>query len=392
MSYLQRAQELYEQMVSDRRYLHQHPEVGMELPETTEYVIKRLAEMGCQPQRLGGGVTATVTGNPQGKVFLLRADMDALPMEEKSGLPFTSQRSCAHTCGHDMHTAMLLGAAQMLKEREKELNGTVKFMFQPGEEVLAGAKSMVAAGILENPHVDAAMGAHMIPMIPVGLGGYGTGVVSASSDHLAIQIEGKGGHGAHPHTAVDPINIGVHIHLALQELISREVDPAEAVVLTFGKFQGGGAANIIPATAVMEGTLRTFNEELRARLLERIEAVCTHTAQAFQGRARVTNLCSTRALVIDKATAQAVARGWQKEGLKMILRGDKMSGSEDFAEVAAQIPSTFFVVGGGTAEDGCGVGLHSPEIRFREEALVYGAAAYASGADAWLENTKKLYQ
>lgn len=246
MSYLQRAQELYDQMVSDRRYLHQHPEVGMELPETTEYVIKRLSEMGCQPQQLGGGVTATVTGNPQGKVFLLRADMDALPMEEKSGLPFASQRSRAHTCGHDMHTAMLLGAAQMLKEREKELNGTVKFMFQPGEEVLAGAKSMVEAGILENPHVDAAMGAHMIPMIPVGLGGYGTGVVSASSDHLVIQIEGKGGHGAHPHTAVDPINIGVHIHLALQELISREVDPAETVVLTFGKFQGAAPPTSSP--------------------------------------------------------------------------------------------------------------------------------------------------
>ena len=141
---------------------------------------------------------------------------------------------------------MLLGAAQMLKEREKELNGTVKFMFQPGEEVLAGAKSMVEAGILENPHVDAAMGAHMIPMIPVGLGGYGTGVVSASSDHLVIQIEGKGGHGAHPHTAVDPINIGVHIHLALQELISREVDPAEAFVLPFGKSQGAAPPTSSP--------------------------------------------------------------------------------------------------------------------------------------------------
>lgn len=385
MSYLQRAQELYEQMVSDRRYLHQCPEVGMELPETTEYVIKRLTEMGYQPQRLGGGVTAVVTGSPQGKVFLLRADMDALPMEEKSGLPFASRRSCAHTCGHDMHTAMLLGAAQMLKEREKELNGTVKFMFQPGEEVLTGAKSMVEAGILENPHVDAAMGAHMIPMIPVGLGGYGTGVVSASSDHLVIRIEGKGGHGAHPHTTVDPINIGVHIHLALQELISREVDPAETVVLTFGKFQGGEAANIIPASMVMEGTLRTFNEGLRSRLLARISAVCAHTAEAFQGSAQVTNLCSTRALAIDRDTAQSVAHGWQKEGLKMILRGDKMSGSEDFAEVAAQVPSTFFVMGGGTAEEGCGVGLHSPEIRFQEEALIYGAAAYASGADAWLQ-------
>ena len=385
MSYLQRAQELYEQMVSDRRYLHQHPEVGMELPETTEYVIKRLTEMGYQPQRIGGGVTATVTGNPQGKVFLLRADMDALPMEEKSGLPFASQRSCAHTCGHDMHTAMLLGAAQMLKEREKELNGTVKFMFQPGEEVLAGAKSMVEAGILENPHVDAAMGAHMIPMIPVGLGGYGTGVVSASSDHLVIRIAGKGGHGAHPHTAVDPINIGVHIHLALQELISREVDPAETVVLTFGKFQGGEAANIIPASVVMEGTLRTFNESLRTHLLERIQTVCSSTAQAFLGNAQVEILHSVCSLKIDNDTSTSTVLGWQREGLKMLHRSEKMSGSEDFAEIAARVPSTFFVVGGGTQEDGCYVSLHNPTIRFNEEALIYGAAAYASGAAAWLE-------
>lgn len=385
MSYLQRAQELYEQMVRDRRHLHQHPEVGMDLPETVEYVMRRLTGMGYQPQRLGQGVTATVTGNPQGKVFLLRADMDALPMEEKSGLPFASQRSCSHTCGHDMHTAMLLGAAQMLKEREGELNGTVKLMFQPGEEVLAGAKGMVEAGILENPHVDGAMGAHMIPMIPVGFGGYGIGVVSASSDHLVIKIEGKGGHGAHPHTAVDPINIGVHIHLALQELISREVDPAETVVLTFGKFQGGEAANIIPASVVMEGTLRTFNEELRTRLLERIEEICVHTAQAFRGSAQVTNLCSVCALTVDEDTAKSVARGWQGEGLKMIRRSDKMSGSEDFSEVAARVPTTFFVVGGGTEADGCGVGLHSPQIRFREEALIYGAAAYASGAAAWLK-------
>ena len=236
MNYLQSAQALYEQMVRDRRHLHQHPEVGMDLPETCSYVMARLAEMGYQPRRLGGGVTATVTGKPGGKVFLLRADMDALPMREESGLPFASQRSCAHTCGHDMHTAMLLGAAQLLRDRAAELNGTVKFMFQPGEEVLSGARSMIEAGILEDPHVDAAMGAHMIPMIPAGLGGYGTGVVSASSDHLVIRVEGRGGHGAHPQSTVDPINIGVHIHLALQELLSREADPAELVVLTFGKF------------------------------------------------------------------------------------------------------------------------------------------------------------
>ena len=312
MNYLQSAQALYEQMVRDRRHLHQHPEVGMDLPETCSYIMARLTEMGYQPRRLGGGVTATVTGKPDGKVFLLRADMDALPMREESGLPFASQRSCAHTCGHDMHTAMLLGAAQLLRDRAAELNGTVKFMFQPGEEVLSGARSMIEAGILEDPHVDAAMGAHMIPMIPAGLGGYGTGVVSASSDHLVIRVEGRGGHGAHPQSTVDPINIGVHIHLALQELLSREADPAELVVLTFGKFQGGDAANIIPSSAVLEGTLRTFSEPLRTHLLERIDTICTCTAEAFRGRAQVTDLCSTCSLQIDGDTAAAVAQGWQR--------------------------------------------------------------------------------
>lgn len=258
-------------------------------------------------------------------------------------------------------------------------------MFQPGEEVLGGAKDMIEAGILENPHVDAAMGAHMIPMIPAGIGGYGIGVVSASSDHIVIRIEGKGGHGAHPQTTVDPVNIGVHIHLALQELISREADPAELAVLTFGKFHAGDAANIIPDSMVMEGTLRTFNESLRARLLERIETICTCTAAAFLGKATVTVLCSTCSLSIDESVAKTVAQGWMESGLTMIQRGDKMSGSEDFAEIAARVPSAFFVVGGGTAEDGCECSLHSPSIRFREEALIYGAAAYASGTEHWLQ-------
>ena len=382
---LERAKELQPELVENRRWLHSHAEVGFELTETCAFVEEKLRELGYEPRRMSkAGVVATL-GKPGGKTILLRADMDALPMKEESGLAFAAKGDAAHTCGHDLHTAMLLGAAQLLRDRAAELNGTVKFMFQPGEEVLSGARSMIEAGILEDPHVDAAMGAHMIPMIPAGLGGYGTGVVSASSDHLVIRVEGRGGHGAHPQSTVDPINIGVHIHLALQELLSREADPAELVVLTFGKFQGGDAANIIPSSAVLEGTLRTFSEPLRTHLLERIDTICTCTAEAFRGRAQVTDLCSTCSLQIDGDTAAAVAQGWQREGLKMLQQGEKMSGSEDFAEIAARVPSTFFVVGGGTAQDGCGVSLHNPKIRFREEALIYGAAAYASGAAMWLE-------
>ena len=384
---MERATALLPQLTEWRQYLHQHPELGTNLPMTCAFVEARLREMGYDPQPIcEGGLVAVLEGGKPGKTILLRADMDALPMDEENDHPFKSQNpGAAHTCGHDIHTAMLLGAAKLLMEDREELCGRVKFMFQPNEEGPGGALLMIESGILENPHVDAAMGAHMIPMIPAGLGGSGTGVVSASSDHLVIRVEGRGGHGAHPQSTVDPINIGVHIHLALQELLSREADPAELVVLTFGKFQGGDAANIIPSSAVLEGTLRTFSEPLRTHLLERIDTICTCTAEAFRGRAQVTDLCSTCSLQIDGDTAAAVAQGWQREGLKMLQRGEKMSGSEDFAEIAARVPSTFFVVGGGTAQDGCGVSLHNPKIRFREEALIYGAAAYASGAAMWLE-------
>ena len=383
---LEQAEALSGELVRWRRHIHENPEVGADLPDTCAYVTEELKKMGYEPYPVGGGVVAMLDGDPNGKVILLRGDMDALPMEEQSGEAFSSKRpGRMHACGHDTHTAMLLGAAKLLMDNKDKVKGRVKFMFQPGEEVLSGARSMIEAGILEDPHVDAAMGAHMIPMIPAGLGGYGTGVVSASSDHLVIRVEGRGGHGAHPQSTVDPINIGVHIHLALQELLSREADPAELVVLTFGKFQGGDAANIIPSSAVLEGTLRTFSEPLRTHLLERIDTICTCTAEAFRGRAQVTDLCSTCSLQIDGDTAAAVAQGWQREGLKMLQQGEKMSGSEDFAEIAARVPSTFFVVGGGTAQDGCGVSLHNPKIRFRAEALIYGAAAYASGAAMWLE-------
>lgn len=386
MTDLERAKAILPELVANRRHIHQNPETGMDLKETTAYVMEKLREMGYEPQICGtSGVTATAGGKNGGPVFLLRADMDALPMKEDSGLEFAACGSKAHTCGHDMHTAMLLGAAKLLKEDEDSLPGIVKFMFQPAEETLEGAKAMIEDGILENPHVDAAMGAHMRPMAPTGFIAYNVGPVSSSSDIFNIHIEGKGGHGASPHETVDPINVGVHIHLALQELIAREVNPAEQVVLTLGMFQSGDANNIIPSKALLGGTLRTYNEELRVMLKDRIKTVVEMTAQLFRAKAWVEDRGSTCTLVIDEGVADVVGKAFSQEfGRGVVRMNERMSGSEDFAEVSARVPAMFFVVGGGMPQDGYAYGGHHPKVKFDENSLPFGVAAYVSGAKAWL--------
>lgn len=391
MNDLERAKAILPELVENRRYLHQHPEIGMGLKETTEYVVKKLEEMGYEPKICGKcGVTATVGGKNGGPVFLLRADMDALPMKEESGLEFSACGNKAHTCGHDMHTAMLLGAAKLLKEEEDKLPGTVKFMFQPAEETLEGAVAMIEDGILENPHVDAAMGAHMRPMAPTGFIAYNVGAVSSSSDIFYVHIEGKGGHGASPQDTIDPINVGVHIHLALQELIARETDPAEQVVLTLGMFQAGDATNIIPSKAVLGGSLRTYNEELRRTLKERIKTVVEMTAEMFRAKASLEIVGSTCSMVIDKDVAEPVGKAFTELfGRGTMKMNERMSGSEDFAEISARVPSMFFVVGGGTIEDGYAYGGHHPKVRFDENSLPFGVAAYVGGAKAWLAANRK---
>lgn len=391
MTDLERAKAILPELVANRRHIHQNPETGMDLKETAVYVMEKLREMGYEPQICGtSGVTATVGGKKGGPVFLLRADMDALPMKEDSGLDFAACGNKAHTCGHDMHTAMLLGAAKLLKEEEDSLTGTVKFMFQPAEETLEGAKAMIEDGILENPHVDAAMGAHMRPMAPTGFIAYNVGPVSSSSDIFNIHIEGKGGHGASPHDTVDPINVGVHIHLALQELIAREVNPAEQVVLTLGMFQSGDANNIIPSKALLGGTLRTYNEDLRAMLKDRIKTVVEMTAQLFRAKAWVEDRGSTCALVIDEGVADVVGKAFSREfGRGVVKMNERMSGSEDFAEVSARVPAMFFVVGGGMPQDGYAYGGHHPKVKFDENSLPFGVAAYVSGAKAWLAANHK---
>lgn len=391
MDYLKRAMEIKEEIIANRRYLHQIPELGMELPKTSGFVVEKLREMGYEPKLISGyGVTATVGKKTDGKVILLRADMDALPMEEESGLPFAAKGKCAHTCGHDLHTAMLLAAAKMLKESEEELEGIVKLVFQPGEETLEGAKALIADGILENPKVDAAMAAHVIPLLPTGFIGYNKGVVAASADYFIITLHGLGSHGACPQLSIDPINMGVHLHLALQELISREANPEEMVVLTVGKFQSGAAGNVIPEKAVLEGTLRTFNEEVRSYMLKRIQEVTDGVASTFRGSAEIKYKGSVCSLNIDSQMADIIGEALKEMlGEKGVAQVDqRMSGSEDFAEIAAKVPSMFFIIGTGSAEEGYCYGGHHPKVIFNEDCLPIGAAAYAQGAARWLERAK----
>ena len=221
MDYLKRAFELKDETLANRRHIHQNAEAGLCLPNTKEYVRKKLLSYGIEASDCGEGLVATL-GN-KGKVILLRADMDALPMEEESGEEFSSKTSCAHTCGHDLHTAMLLTASKMLKENEANLKGTVKLMFQPGEEIFEGGKNMIEKGILENPKVDVAMGFHVAAgQFPVDMIMYNKdSTMMASVDVFKITIQGKGSHGAYPHLGIDPINIAVSVYNAVQELISK---------------------------------------------------------------------------------------------------------------------------------------------------------------------------
>lgn len=387
---LERAMAMNDEIVANRRTIHQNPEVGHNLPNTVKLVKEKLTAMGYEPKDVcEGGVSVTVGGKRGGKTILLRADMDALPMEETSGLPFCSTNGYGHTCGHDMHAAMLLGAAKLLKEDEDELEGTVKLMFQPAEEMLSGANAMIQGGILENPKVDAAMALHVFPGdLHPGVLATNVGPIAASADMIIIKIKGHGGHGSEPEKAIDPINVGVHIHLAMQELIAREVGAQETVVLTFGAFNAGNASNIIPETAEMQGTLRAFNNELREHLKKRIVEVATGVANTFRATAEVEYRVGTPANINDAEMTKEVSGYVTEAGMK-VVEAPRMMGSEDFAYVSSQIPSVFFSLGAG-GDDECyhRGNNHSPLVVFNEDCLHYGVATLVTGAENWLKNHK----
>ena len=385
--FLKRAMELNDSIQADRAYLHQNAEVGNELPVTTKYVMDRLAEMGIEAKEIcKSGVLGMIRGKKSGKVYLLRADMDALPMGEDNDLSFKSKSCNAHNCGHDMHTAMLLAAAKMLKEKEDELEGTVKLMFQPAEETFEGSKAMIEAGVLENPKVDAASAMHV--MLDWAAPSYGckAGFMTSSCDGFKITVHGKGCHGAMPELGIDPINVGLHIYQAFQNLVARESGSKETVCLTFGQFSAGSTPNIIPAEAVLQGTLRTYNQSLREKLVRRMHEIVDAAAAMFGAQVDYEVLSSVPSCYTNPEVL-AELRSYVDE-LEIPCGSEQymVTPSDDVAFISEKVPMAYLMLG--AKVEGNPFPHHNPKVLFDANAMHYGAAMHAQCAFNWLKNHK----
>lgn len=392
---LERAFLLNDKMVQNRRELHRNAETGFDIPITLEFVRHELDMAGVKWDNCGkAGIAAVIGGKRSGKTFMLRADMDGLPVKEESGETFSSPNGNMHACGHDMHTAMLLGAARLLKEYENEINGTVKLMFQPAEELFEGSEDMIKAGLLENPHVDAAMMIHVVSPIPLETG---TVVVSApgisapGADYFTIDIQGKGCHGSMPNTGIDPITASARIITGLQEISARELAMGEKAVITVGSVRAGNAANVIPDTAQLKGSIRTFDDNVRSFVIKRIEEISSGIASAFRCTAKTYLDGGCPSLLNDAALSECAGRyaaellGKEKALSAATMEGSGASGSEDFAFISRHVPSIMLALAAGNPKDGFRYPQHHPMVRFDEKALSTGCAVYAYMAMRWLE-------
>ena len=391
--FIEQAKLIKEEIISYRRVIHSNPEVGQELPKTKKYVMDKLVEFGYSPEEIcESGIVATIKGNKPGKTFLLRADMDALPIAEKTSCDFKSTNGCMHACGHDMHTAMLLGAAKLLKENQDEIEGTIKLVFQPDEEGFTGSKKMIKAGVLENPKVDAALAMHVHSGTPSNVVLCGLGTSIAGCNRFRIVVKGKGCHGAMPETGIDPINIAAHIYLAIQTILTREISATESAVVTIGKFVGGDVPNVIPGEVIMEGTIRTLDKEVGEYVFKRMGEIVSATAKMLRGEAELIELSSVPPLANNKDLATEVT-GYVKDIVGeqgvFLFEGGGM-GSEDFASYSYEVPSLYLILGAGAKNENplYGEPMHNTKVVFNEDVLVTGAAIHTYSAITWLKNHK----
>ena len=384
--FLKRAQELEASMKSDRHYLHQNAEVGFDLPITTKYVMDRLQEIGLEPKEIcKSGVTALIEGKKPGKTYLLRADMDALSMNEENVLEFASKTNAAHNCGHDMHTAILLGAAQILKENVDELEGNVRLMFQPNEEAFLGSKAMIEAGVLDD--VDVASCMHMMLDYDASNYACAPGFFSSSCDGFKITVNGKGCHGAMPHLGIDPINVGMSICTAFQQLVSRETPPKETASLTFGQFSGGNTPNIVPDKVVIQGTLRTYNAELRAKLVNRMQTIVKSAGEMYGTTVEYEVLSDVPSIYVNPEMLEEVKTYLSEiEGLTLANDNFRITPSDDMAFICEKVPTVYLLLQARVKDNP--YPHHNPKVLFDESAMTWGAAMHAQCAFEWLKNHK----
>ncbi len=375
---VQHVQESFAERIIDlRRDIHREPELGFGTEKTARKVLAALdgLPLDIQTGVAENGIVATLKGGGEGPTVGLRADMDALPIHEETGLPFASETDGKmHACGHDGHTSMLVGAAHALSEMRDRLNGTVKFVFQPAEEGGGGGRVMVEEGVADD--IDSIFALHLWPGLPFGTAATKAGPIMAAADAFEMRVKGRGGHGAMPHLTADAVAISAQVVTALQTVVAREVDPVEPAVLTVGEIEAGSAFNIIPETARLGGTVRTLNEDLRRSMPRRIEELARGVARGMRGDAELDYTFSYPVTVNDAASARlalGVIGDLFGEDVAVELPNPTM-GAEDFAFFLEKLPGAFIWLGVG--EDVSG--LHTPTFAFDEEILPKGSALLAA--------------
>ncbi len=360
-----------------RRDLHRIPETAFTEKKTSAYVADYLKREGLEVQTgiAQTGVVALMKRADAGKTLLIRSDMDALPITEATGLPFSSQHEgIMHACGHDAHMAMVLGAATILNKVRVKLNGNIKFLFQPAEEGPGGAKAMIEAGVMENPHVDYSVGCHVWPAIPEGKIGVKAGYLMAATDKFDLKIIGKEGHGAMPHQCVDALEVGTQVINALQRLISRQMNPLEPAVVTVGSFHAGRADNIIPGEATMSGTTRTFNRDIWDSWHERIEKIVSGICQSMGANYELKFTKGYPPLFNEESMAEVVRKcAGEVVGDEQVIEPEQTMGGEDMAFYLEKSKGCFFFLGAGRPG---GAPIHNPKFDLNEDVLLTGVEMY----------------
>ncbi|WP_223066454.1 M20 metallopeptidase family protein [Paenibacillus caui] len=379
--------QLYPAMVERRRHLHRHPELSYEEKETSAYVAQILRQAGAEVQtEVGGhGVVGSIKGSLPGPVVAIRADMDALPIQDEKDCEYKSQvPGVMHACGHDGHTAALLGVAEYFGKKKAELSGEIRLLFQPAEEVCpGGAVAMIQDGALEG--VDVIYGVHLWTPIPVGTSASAAGPLMASTDEFFVDIHGRGGHGGMPHKTVDSVVAGAALVMQLQSIVSRSVNPLDPAVVTIGFIQGGTAQNIIAERCRLAGTVRCFNEEARHLIRERITAVVENTARAYGAEATLEYMSGYPTLVNDETEANRFFQvAEQLDSIKPEISQPIMP-AEDFAYYLQQVPGCFILVGAGNPAKQAEYPHHHPKFDLDEEAMGHAAGLLISLAESYMK-------